>query len=80
MGRLHDTLKEIGIGYTGHSLELYRVRLLFCLFAEDASILEYRLFQDLIEQCATGWRGPGAVVRKPVSQRFPVSYFCDIDF
>ena len=48
MGRLHDKLKEIG--YTGHSLELYLVRLLFCLFAEDTSIFERRQFQDLIEQ------------------------------
>ncbi|MBK8751281.1 MAG: class I SAM-dependent DNA methyltransferase [Candidatus Competibacteraceae bacterium] len=48
MGRLHDKLKEIG--YEGHPLELYLVRLLFCLFAEDTSIFERRQFQDLIEQ------------------------------
>ncbi len=48
MGRLHDKLKEIG--YKGHQLELYLVRLLFCLFAEDTSIFERRQFQDLIEQ------------------------------
>ncbi|MFZ1641076.1 MAG: DNA methyltransferase [Candidatus Contendobacter sp.] len=48
MGRLHDKLKEIG--YEGHYLELYLVRLLFCLFAEDTSIFERRQFQDLIEQ------------------------------
>ena len=48
MGRLHDKLKEIG--YEGHRLELYLVRLLFCLFAEDTSIFERRQFQDLIEQ------------------------------
>ena len=48
MGRLHDKLKEIG--YQGHQLELYLVRLLFCLFAEDTSIFERRQFQDLIEQ------------------------------
>lgn len=36
MGRLHDQLKEIGYG--GHQLELYLVRLLFCLFAEDTGI------------------------------------------
>ena len=51
MDRLYDKLKEIG--YAGYSLELYLVRLLFCLFAEDVNILEYRQFQDLIEQCAT---------------------------
>ncbi len=48
MGRLHDKLKEIG--YVGHHLEIYLVRLLFCLFAEDTSIFERRQFQDLIEQ------------------------------
>jgi hypothetical protein len=48
MGRLHDKLKDIG--YEGHPLEIYLVRLLFCLFAEDTSIFERRQFQDLIEQ------------------------------
>ena len=48
MGRLHDKLKAIG--YEGHSLEVYLVRLLFCLFADDTSIFERRQFQDLIEQ------------------------------
>ena len=48
MGRLHDKLKEIG--YEDHPLEIYLVRLLFCLFAEDTSIFERRQFQDLIEQ------------------------------
>ena len=32
------------------TLEIYLVRLLFCLFAEDTSIFERRQFQDLIEQ------------------------------
>ena len=48
MGRLHDQLKAIG--YAGRPLELYLVRLLFCLFAEDTSIFEKRQFQDYIEQ------------------------------
>jgi len=38
MGKLHDKLKAIG--YDGHHLELYLVRLLFCLFADDTSIFE----------------------------------------
>ena len=38
MGKLHDKLKAIG--YDGHQLELYLVRLLFCLFADDTSIFE----------------------------------------
>ncbi|NOU41389.1 MAG: class I SAM-dependent DNA methyltransferase [Methylotenera sp.] len=47
MGKLHDALK--GVGYTGHALEVYLVRLLFCLFSEDTTIFEKRLFQDYIE-------------------------------
>ena len=38
MGELHKRLKEIG--YSGHQLELYLVRLMFCLFADDTSIFE----------------------------------------
>jgi len=47
MGKLYDQLKEIG--YEGHPLEVYLVRLLFCLFAEDSTIFEKQLFQDFIE-------------------------------
>jgi hypothetical protein len=47
MGKLHDKLKDIG--YTGHPLELYLVRLLFCLFADDTSIFEKGIFLDYIE-------------------------------
>jgi hypothetical protein len=48
MGKLHDRLEEIG--YTGHSLEVYLVRILFCLFAEDTTIFNKQQFQDFIEQ------------------------------
>ncbi|MBP9885774.1 MAG: class I SAM-dependent DNA methyltransferase [Leptospiraceae bacterium] len=48
MGKLHDKLKDIG--YEGHPLEVYLVRVLFCLFAEDTTIFEKQLFQDYIEQ------------------------------
>lgn len=47
MGRLHDALKETG--YTGRELEIYLVRLLFCLFAEDTGIFERNLFRDFIQ-------------------------------
>lgn len=47
MGKLHDQLEEIG--YSGHSLEVYLVRLLFCLFAEDTTIFNKQQFQDYIE-------------------------------
>ncbi|MGE0089083.1 MAG: class I SAM-dependent DNA methyltransferase [Bacteroidales bacterium] len=48
MGKLHDRLKEIG--YTGHPLEVYLVRILFCLFSEDTTIFNKQQFQDYIEQ------------------------------
>ena len=48
MGRLHDALELSG--YTGHALEVYLVRLLFCLFAEDTSIFERTQFQDYIDK------------------------------
>lgn len=48
MGKLHDSLKNIW--YTGHSLEVYLVRILFCLFADDTTIFEKWIFQDYIQQ------------------------------
>lgn len=48
MGKLHDRLKEIG--YNGHFLEVYLVRLLFCLFADDTTIFEKQQFQEYIAQ------------------------------
>lgn len=48
VGQLHDALKESG--YDGHDLELFLVRLVFCLFADDTGIFEPRdLFFDLLE-------------------------------
>lgn len=47
MGRLHDRLEEIG--YTGHALELYLVRLLFCLFADDTGIFEKGTFWQYLD-------------------------------
>ena len=47
MGRLHDQMQAVG--YIGHPLELYLVRILFCLFAEDTGIFERQQFQDYIE-------------------------------
>ena len=48
MGKLHDKLAEIG--YTGHHLEVFLVRLLFCLFADDTSIFEKGIFEEYIER------------------------------
>ncbi len=48
MAKLHDRLEEIG--YKGHPLEVYLVRILFCLFAEDTTIFNKQQFQEFIEQ------------------------------
>ena len=48
MGRLHDALKASGYG--GHDLEVFLVRTVFCLFADDTGIFEPRdIFLDLLE-------------------------------
>ncbi len=47
MGKLHDELESSG--YKGHELEVYLVRILFLLFAEDTSIFEKDLFRYFIE-------------------------------
>ncbi len=47
MGDLHDAL-EAG-GYTGHELERFLVRILFCLFAEDTGIFTRASFQLFLE-------------------------------
>jgi hypothetical protein len=48
MGKLHDQLEEFG--YEGHHLEVYLVRLLFILFADDTSIFEEDTFKEFIDQ------------------------------
>ncbi len=48
MGKLHDRLEEIG--YTGHPLEVYLVRILFLLFSEDTTIFNKQQFQEYLEQ------------------------------
>lgn len=48
MGKLYDRLEEIG--YTGHPLEVYLVRILFLLFAEDTTIFNKQQVQEYIEQ------------------------------
>jgi hypothetical protein len=48
VGKLHDALEEAG--YTGHDLEQFLVRIVFCLFADDTGIFEPRdIFLDLLE-------------------------------
>ncbi len=47
MAKLHDALKENG--YSGHELEVYLVRLLFCLFADDTGVFEKGAFYNYIK-------------------------------
>ena len=47
MAKLHDALK--GHGYEGHDLEVYLVRLLFCLFADDTGIFQQQSFLNYLE-------------------------------
>ena len=49
IARLHDALKVSG--YDGRDLELFRVRTVFCLFADDTGTFEPRdIFLDFIEE------------------------------
>ena len=48
VGKLHDALEENN--YTGHQLEVFLTRLVFCLFADDTGIFEPRdIFLDYLE-------------------------------
>ncbi|MGN0826310.1 MAG: DNA methyltransferase [Kiritimatiellia bacterium] len=47
MAALHDAMKAVG--YEGHPLEVYLVRLLFCLFAEDTGIFKPGQFSHFIK-------------------------------
>ena len=68
MGKLHDALKEAG--YTGHDLERFLVRLLFCLFADATGIFEPRgIFFELIDQRT---REDGSDVGQWLTQLFEV--------
>ncbi len=46
LAKLHDLIE--GAGYTGHKLEVFLVRLLFCFFAEDAGIFEHSQFSKYV--------------------------------
>ena len=48
MGKLHDAL--FSTGYDGHKLEVFLVRLLFCLFADDTGIFTKDHFNFYIEK------------------------------
>lgn len=47
MAVIHDKLKQFG--YSGHALEVYLVRLVFCMFADSTTIFDKGIFRDYIE-------------------------------
>jgi hypothetical protein len=67
MGKLHDKLKEIG--YDGHHLELYLVRLLFILFADDTGIFDRDGFHAYLEN---NTREDGADLAMHLSSLFDI--------
>lgn len=46
MAKLHNELKRSG--YVGHDLEVFLVRVVFCLFAEDSGIFAPKQFTDFV--------------------------------
>ena len=48
MGELHDALLESG--YAGHKLEVFLVRLVYCLFADDTGIFPKDHFRFFLEE------------------------------
>ena len=68
VGRLHDALDAVG--YRGHDLERFLVRIVFCLFADDTGIFEPRdIFLDFIE---TRTSEDGADLGAKLAQLFQV--------
>src|SRR3546814_647823 len=68
MGKLHDALEDAG--YTGHDLEQFLVRILFCLFADDTGIFQPKdIFLQLIDNDT---RPDGSDMGLVLSQLFDV--------
>ncbi len=76
VGKLRDALADAG--YTGHDLEQFLVRIVFCFFADDTGIFEPRdIFLDLLENRTQedgsdlgGWLAQlFQVLNTPVDQR-----------
>ena len=67
MGRLHDALKELG--YKGRELQVYLVRILFCLFADDTGIFSPK---DLFFNYINGSKTDGSDLSYRLSDLFEV--------
>lgn len=52
LGQLHDALDDSG--FTGHQLQVFMVRILFCLFAEDTGVFNRHQFTRYITQFTSG--------------------------
>jgi hypothetical protein len=59
LGELHDALEKGG--YTGHKLERFLVRVLFCLFADDTGIFEPDTFKIMVKATRTDGSDMGLV-------------------
>ena len=63
VGRLHDVLKQDGYG--GHQLEVFLVRLVFCLFADDTGIFMPKdSFHALLEETKEDGSNTGTLLAK----------------
>jgi hypothetical protein len=60
VGKLHDALKASD--YTGHDLERFLVRLVFCLFADDTGIFEPGIFLELMEKTREDGTDTGQII------------------
>ena len=67
MGQLHDALLDSG--YRGHQLEIFLVRLVYCLFADDTGIFSRDQFHFLIEE---GTRDDGRDVGSTITFIFQI--------
>jgi hypothetical protein len=65
MGTLHDELRRVG--YEGHPLELFLVRLMFCFFADDTGIFQKDQFGDWME---TRTREDGSDLGQSIAEVF----------
>jgi hypothetical protein len=62
LGKLHDALEKGG--YSGHELERFLVRILFCLFAEDTGIFDPDAFTAVVKATHADGRDLGPILAR----------------
>lgn len=62
LGQLHDALEKGG--YSGHKLERFLVRVLFCLFADDTSIFDNEEFKVLVNSSRSDGSDLGSLLAR----------------